>query len=471
MCPDYAGSLSTCRKDLPMDRFPPPASAASGTNQRNVISVSELNRQAKRLLEISFPSIWIEGEISNFVRPASGHWYFTLKDPSAQARAAMFRNSNQRIRFLPREGLQVLVRARVSLYEGRGDYQLIVDHMEEAGEGALRRAFEELKNRLAQEGLFDDSRKQPLPSMPEHIGVITSPTGAAIRDILTVMKRRFPATRVTVIPTAVQGSEAAGQIVRALQVAEKTGGIDALIVGRGGGSLEDLWPFNEERVARAMATCPLPIVSAVGHEIDFTIADFVADHRAPTPSAAAEILTQNQDDWRHTLRIYQRKLASLTSAHLHLQKQTLNALKNRLRHPGQKLQEHSQRLDDLSIRLQHAMRHQLLTRHNALISADKHLRQLSPLHLIQQLKLQNRHFDLRLNGSLQSLLSRLKQQMAHLTGQLETLSPLATLSRGYAMAQTPDGKIIRNSQTVSEGDNIKVSLVKGHLVCSVTETH
>lgn len=446
-------------------------STTSTTAQRDVISVAELNRQAKCLLEISFPSLWVEGEISNFVRPSSGHWYFTLKDQSAQVRSAMFRNSNQRVPFSPKDGTQILIRARVSLYEGRGDYQLIVDHMEEAGEGALRRVFEALKNRLAGEGLFDTSRKQPLPSMPAHIGVITSPTGAALSDILTVLNRRFPATQVTVIPTAVQGTEAAKQIVNALQLAEKSGNIDALIVGRGGGSLEDLWPFNEEIVAQAMAACTLPIVSAVGHEINFTIADFVADYRAPTPSAAAEILSHNQNDWRNTLASYQKKLPDLIHSQLRQKQQALHALRNRLHHPRQKLQAHNQRLDDLSIRLQHAMRHQLLTHRNALISADHQLRQSSPLHLLQQLKLQNRHLDLRLNASIQRLISRIKQQMAHLTGQLETLSPLATLARGYAMAQTSDGIIIRNSQTISAGENIKVGLAKGHLDCTVIKTH
>lgn len=471
VCLDFENSSSICRKNLLMDYFSPPASTSLDTDQRKVISVAELNRQARRLLEISFASVWVKGEISNLARPASGHWYFTLKDSSAQIRAAMFRSNNQQVRFLPKEGQQVLIRARVSLYEERGDYQLIVNYMEEAGEGALRLAFEELKNKLAQEGLFDASRKQPLPGMPGHIGVITSPTGAAIRDILTVMKRRFPATRVTVIPTAVQGNEAAGQIVRALRIAGKTNDIDVLVIGRGGGSLEDLWPFNEEPVARAIAACRIPIVSAVGHEIDFTIADLVADYRAPTPSAAAEILTRHQDEWRNTPGIYQKKLISVINARLHLLRQTLNALGNRLRHPGHQLQEHCQRLDDLSLRLQHAMRHQLLTGHNALISIDKRLRQISPLHLVQRFKLQNHHFDLRLNASMQTLLSRLKQQMAHLTDQLGTLGPLATLSRGYAMARTSDGTIIRNSQTVTEGDNIKVNLASGYLICSVTEIH
>lgn len=454
-----------------MSSFSPPLATSSNTSLRNVISISELNRQAKRLLEISFPSIWIEGEISNFVRPSSGHWYFTLKDRSAQVRSAMFRNSNLRVQLSPKDGIQVLVRARVSLYEGRGEYQLIVDHMEEAGEGVLRLAFETLKNRLAKEGLFDEIHKQPLPSMPTHIGVITSPTGAVICDILTVLNRRFPATQVTIIPTAVQGKEAAGQIVNALQLAGRTRYIDALILGRGGGSLEDLWPFNEESVVRAIVDCKLPIVSAVGHEIDYTLADLAADHRAATPSIAAELLSQNQSDWRNKLAAYQRKLTTLINSHRHLQQQALHALSSRLRHPGQKIQKHNLRLDDLSIRLQQAMRHQLLTSHNTLILIDNRFKQSSPLHLPQQLTLKNRHLDLRLNASMQSMISRMKQQMRHLTNQLETLSPLATLARGYAMAQTSDGTIIRNSQMISAEESIKVSLAEGHLDCIVTKTH
>ena len=269
--------------------YPQKNGAANGarSGDRQVLSVSDLNRQAKRLLEVSFPSIWVEGELSNIAQPRSGHWYFTLKDAGAQVRCAMFRGSNAKVRFRPQEGQLVLIRAKVSLYEGRGDYQLIAEHMEEAGTGALQRAFEELKNRLSLEGLFAQELKKPLPTMATHVAVVTSPTGAAIQDILTVFKRRFPAMKITVLPSLVQGAEAAPQIIQALALAARIPNLDAVIVGRGGGSLEDLWPFNEESVARAIADCPLPVVSAVGHEVDFTIADFVADHRAPTPSAAA----------------------------------------------------------------------------------------------------------------------------------------------------------------------------------------
>ena len=270
------------------------------TPQRQILSVSQLNRQTRQLLETHLPLIWVEGELSNFACPASGHWYFSLKDEQAQVRCAMFRNRNSRVRLpsggRPGNGLQVLVRCRVSLYEGRGEFQLIVEHMEEAGLGALQRRFEQLKNKLDSEGLFTTEHKQPLPALPRRIGVITSPTGAAIQDILQVLQRRFAAIPVTIYPTAVQGQEAIAGLTHAIEQANDHGSCDVLIVGRGGGSMEDLWAFNEESVARAIFASDIPIISAVGHEVDFTIADFVADQRAPTPSAAAELLSPDSRD-------------------------------------------------------------------------------------------------------------------------------------------------------------------------------
>jgi exodeoxyribonuclease VII large subunit len=264
----------------------------SNLSNRDVLSVSDLTRSARMLLEEEFPNVFVEGEISNFSKPASGHWYFTLKDDKSQLRCAMFRNKNSRLRFVPRNGLQVIVRGKISLYEGRGDFQMIAEHMEEAGDGALRRAFEKLKAQLDREGLFDPAAKQPVPNLPNHLAVITSPTGAAIRDVLHVFERRFPALKVTIIPVPVQGDEAIPRIVEAIDLANRYSDLpfDAILLTRGGGSLEDLWAFNTEPVARAIFNSALPIVSAVGHEIDITIADFVADLRAPTPSAAAELL-------------------------------------------------------------------------------------------------------------------------------------------------------------------------------------
>ncbi len=436
-------------------------------NQRNILSVSELNSQARRLLEVTFSSIWVEGEISNLARPASGHWYFTLKDSGAQVRAAMFRNRNQMQRFAPKEGMLVRVRGRVSLYEGRGDYQLIVDNMEPAGAGALQQAFEQLKAKLAAEGLFSPERKQPLPSMPKHIGIITSPTGAAIRDFLTVMERRFPATKVTVIPSQVQGNEAAPQIVRAIQLAQQLPDIDVLVVSRGGGSLEDLWPFNEEQVARALAACPIPTVSAVGHEVDFSISDFVADYRAPTPSAAAEVLSHDQADWYNTLDAWRQQLAATMQRIISVQQQTLQHLHKRLRHPGHKLQEHSQRLDDLEVRLQQAMKHQMLTRHHQLNNVQSRLHQHSPLNLLKARRAPLANLSARLSAAIKQQNERRRHQLAEQAARMHAFSPLATLGRGYAILQKEDGQVVRRSSDVSENERIKARLGEGELSCRV----
>ncbi|MBV1873838.1 MAG: exodeoxyribonuclease VII large subunit, partial [Gammaproteobacteria bacterium] len=321
---------------------------------RNIFTIAQLNQRARDLLEGEFPAIWVEGEISNLVAPSSGHLYFTLKDSQAQVRAAMFRGNNRYLTYSPRNGLKVLVRCRVSLYPARGDYQLIVELMEESGEGALRRAFELLKQKLAGEGLFDASLKQLLPSYPEHVGVVTSPTGAAIKDILSVFKRRFPATEISILPVVVQGEDSAAAIAQAIKKANQLKLFDVLIVGRGGGSLEDLWAFNEEIVARAIFASKIPVVSAVGHEIDFTISDLVADIRAPTPSAAAELLSPDQGDIQTKLRNTEQSLLNAAKRNIALKQLSLKQVKKRLKHPGQTLQEQTQRLDRLEVRLKKA---------------------------------------------------------------------------------------------------------------------
>ena len=281
--------------------MPKPDSPLTQVLERDIFSVSRLVRETRSVLESSFPLLWIEGEISNFSRPASGHMYFSLKDEAAQVRCAMFRGKNIHLRFKPENGMHVLVRVRPTLYETRGDFQLLIEHMEEAGLGALQRAFEELKTRLGKEGLFDTRSKQSIPVLPKQIGVITSPTGAAIRDILSVLKRRFPAIPVLIYPTAVQGENAATEIASMIKLADQRKECDVLVLARGGGSIEDLWAFNEEVVARAIHACETPLIAAIGHEVDFTIADFVADQRAPTPSAAAELITPDQHDFRQRL--------------------------------------------------------------------------------------------------------------------------------------------------------------------------
>ena len=325
----------------------------------NILSVSSLNRMARSLLESNFPAVIVEGEISNLAIPSSGHWYLTLKDKSSQIRCAMFVNRNRMVRFKPQNGNQIIVRGRLSIYEGRGDYQLLLDGMEEAGDGALQRAFEQLKAKLLGEGLFADTQKQTMLSHYQHVGVITSATGAAIQDILSVFARRFPATRITLLPVAVQGKDAADEIVNAIQLANKLTeklGIEALIIGRGGGSLEDLQAFNEERVARAIFASELPICSAVGHEVDFTIADFVADLRAPTPSAAAEQLSPDQAEYFELLFTYNTQFQSAIKLAIRQGTQRLVWIAKQLKHPDRRLQEQAQNLDRLDLRLRKAMK-------------------------------------------------------------------------------------------------------------------
>src|SRR5690554_997535 len=338
----------------------------SGGINRDILSVSQLNRRAKQLLETHLPLLWVEGELSNVSQPSSGHWYFTLKDAQAQVRCAMFRNRNQLVRFIPQQGQQVLIRARVSLYEGRGDYQLIAEHLEESGAGALQRAFDELKLKLAAEGLFEQSCKQPLPSLPRHIAVITSPTGAAVRDILSVLKRRFPAIPVTVIPVAVQGKEAAPQIVKAIEQANRSGLFDVLVVGRGGGSLEDLWPFNEEIVARAIFASALPVVSAVGHEVDFTIADFVADLRAATPTAAAELLAPVEHELRASISIGRTRLVQAAHRSIERRRALVERGRGRLGDPSWRIADSRLRIDGRRQRAAEHLRGGLKARRQAL---------------------------------------------------------------------------------------------------------
>jgi exodeoxyribonuclease VII large subunit len=436
------------------------------------LTVSELNRQVRTLLESHFDYLWVEGEVSNFVAPGSGHWYFSLKDGNAQVRCAMFRNRNQRIRFTPQNGDAIRLRCRVSLYEGRGEFQLIVEHLEHAGAGALQAAFEKLKARLLAEGLFNPEAKQPLPDAVSHIGVVTSPTGAAIHDILTVLRRRCPAIRVSILPVAVQGEGAAREIAAAIAnanrwQAEGSIALDALIVGRGGGSLEDLWAFNEEIVARAIAASKLPVVSAVGHEVDFTIADMAADHRAPTPSAAAEMLSPDQREWLasleqaevNLLRLIRRKLAAAATELEHLRK--------RLKHPGAQLREQAQRLDDLEQRLVLAQRNQLQRRNNELALLASRLHAASPRPRLQQLQSETAQLQRRMEAAITQRLRHANDQLAHLAQMLESLSPLATLQRGYAIVTDADGKVLTDASAANKGDEVKARLARGQLNLTV----
>ncbi|MFC1602241.1 exodeoxyribonuclease VII large subunit [Pseudomonadota bacterium] len=444
----------------------------SSEPRRDIYSISRLNSEVKAVLDGSFPLLWVEGEISNLARPASGHLYFTLKDTHAQVRCAMFRMRRAKLRFQPENGMQVLVRARAGLYEGRGEFQLGIEHMEPAGEGALRLAYEELKQRLGAEGLFDPAHKKPLPLFPQRIGIITSPTGAAIHDLLTVLQRRFPAASATVYPIPVQGDGAAAKITEMIQRADQRAECDLLVLTRGGGSLEDLTAFNDEGIARAIHAAHLPIVSAVGHEIDFTIADFVADQRAPTPSAAAELISPNQIELQQQLNQLENRLAiSLHRQSSHCQS-TLQHLQQRLKqqHPAAQLEQRQQRVDELTRRLvqQHETQHS--HRKNRLDSLTARLKNLTPAHRLAQFKLQHASLNKRLYQQMHHQLNHCGVQLNHLSQQLHTVSPLATLGRGYAIVQQhPSGEIIRSAAAIKPGTQIKAKLAEGSLLCQVKE--
>ncbi len=439
------------------------------------LSVSQLNRQARNLLESHFDFVWVEGEVSNFAAPSSGHWYFSLKDGNAQVRCAMFRGKNQRLRFTPQNGDHIRLRCRVSLYEGRGEFQLIVEHMEQAGAGALQAAFERLKARLLAEGLFESSRKKPLPEHVSHLGVVTSPTGAAIHDILTVLARRCPAIEVSILPVAVQGEGAAAEIAAAIERANRLQAagevqLDALIVGRGGGSLEDLWAFNEEVVARAIAASDLPVVSAVGHEVDFSIADMVADQRAPTPSAAAEMLSPDQREQLARLAKLEADLVRLMRRKLSDAQTRLDHLRQRLKHPGAQLREQSQRLDDLEQRLVLAQRNLLARKRSELALLESRLMARSPLPRITRLQGDVDTLQRRLEAAMQGRLESARQQLGHLAQMLDSLSPLATLQRGYAIVSDEQGKVISSNQQVEVGQPLRARLASGSLALTVTAT-
>ena len=476
---------------------------------KDVYAVSRLVRESRAVLEGSFPLLWVEGEISNLAMPASGHIYFTLKDEAAQVRCAMFKGRNRQLRFIPENGMQVLLRVRVTLYEGRGEFQLVVEHMEEAGSGALQRAYEALKHRLGEAGLFDDAHKKSLPSIPKTIGVISSPDGAAVHDILTVLRRRFPDTNVIVYPVAVQGNDSANQLAAAIAIADKRQECDVLIIGRGGGSLEDLWSFNEEKVAQAIFACELPVISAVGHEVDFTIADFVADIRAPTPSAAAELAVPDAQQWLQKLQGHCRRLTLLMTHYLDNEQRHLQHLQRGLPQPKVAIQQHMQRLDRLdkqmhqawqqsikqhyqtldywSVRLKHpqanieAQRYKLNNLHTRLRQVlvqnrdkmashyqglSQRLQLKSPLPLLKQQQLQ---FE-QLQTCLHHVMAQSMQvKQAYFQQQIRTLSavsPLNTLERGYSITTDHQtGSVVRHAESVKVGQSIQVQLQQGQLVC------
>ena len=481
---------------------------------KEVYAVSRLVREARGVLEGSFPLIWVEGEISNLAMPASGHIYFTLKDEVAQVRCAMFRNRNRNVRFTPKNGMQVLLRVRVTLYEGRGEFQLVVEHMEEAGSGALQRAYEALKHRLGEEGLFSQEHKKELPNLPQRIGIISSPDGAAVHDILTVLNRRFPAANVVLYPVAVQGSDSAQQIINAIKVAEQRQECDVLILSRGGGSLEDLWSFNDEQLARKLFSCQLPVISAVGHEVDFTIVDFIADVRAPTPSAAAEIVVPDAVELLRNVEAHYQRLTLLMKHQLqyfqtqlnHLQQRlpdpqvTINQHKKRLEHlssqlqrgwaqlinerrqhldywavrlihPQSKIEVQQQRVAHLKDRLHQVMDKKLVNMHYRQHTLIQQFQALSPLPEVNSQKKAVSQIRKRMDSAIQQQVQRNKLSLAHTMRTLSAVSPLNTLERGYSITSLADsGKVVRRASDVTQGEHLNIRLQQGQIHCEVIDT-
>jgi exodeoxyribonuclease VII large subunit len=437
---------------------------------RQIFSVSSLNREARVLIEGALGTVWVEGEVSNLSRPSSGHFYWSLKDAQAQIRCAMFRQQNRAVTFDLANGKQIVVRGRVSLYEARGEFQLIVDYVEEAGEGVLRRRFEELKRKLAAEGLFDAERKRQPPAMPARIGVVTSPTGAALRDVLTALRRRFPATAVLIYPTSVQGAGAAEEISRTLRLAERRAECDLLILTRGGGSLEDLWAFNEEIVARSIAALGIPVIVGVGHETDFTIADFVADLRAPTPSQAAELAVPNQSEWLAHFTRAERHLEQAARRHLALDARRLANLAHRINrcHPGVPVREFGQRLDELEARLQRGLERTLSARKMRLARLAAAVGGASPKHRVASVRERCRWANEHLQRAIARRLEQTSQRLTFAQRSLASLSPLATLQRGYAIvARQEDGSIVTDSAFAGPGTHVAIRLARGELGATV----
>ncbi len=446
---------------------------SSQSRQQQIFTVTRLNSAVRMILEQDLGLVWLTGELSNLAMPSSGHWYFSLKDISAQVRCAMFKGNNRRVPFRPQDGMQVLVQARVSLYEPRGDYQLIIESMQPAGDGMLALRFEELKRRLGAEGLFDEGRKRPLPREPRAVGLVTSATGAALHDMLTVLERRAPDLPVFIYPTQVQGSAATAQIVAAITLANRRAEVDVLIVGRGGGSLEDLWCFNEEAVARAIAGSTIPVISAVGHEVDVTISDFAADLRAPTPSAAAELVAPDRSVRAQRLLHLKQRLVQAISRRQTAASHQFALLQKRLDHqdPKRRLEQQSQRLDELSGRLQQLLNLRLHQGERRLANLELRLQARSPSTLLAAGKRRHQLAEERLHSLMSKRQDLAAHRLAMLSARLDGVSPLATLGRGYSITRTPSGEVISRAAQVSPGQQLVTTLAEGDLRVRVEEVH
>jgi len=438
--------------------------------ERMILTVGEVTERIKLALEDTFSDIWVDGEISNLRTPSSGHTYLTLKDERSQLRAVLFKMQRRYLRFDPKDGMRVLARGRISVYEPRGEYQLAVDYMEPKGIGALQIAFEHLKERLAQEGLFDAAHKRPLPLLPQCIGMVTSPTGAVIRDMLHILRRRFANLHVCIYPVRVQGDGAAQEIAGAIEALNRYPGVEVIIVARGGGSLEDLWAFNEESVARAIYHSTLPIISAVGHETDYTIADFVADVRAPTPSAAAELVTRNKTDLQYGLQALAQRLERVVRHRLEVLHSRLEACRQRrvLRDPWAPLRAMEQRLDDVNGRLERLIRARMRLARDEINQCESALAHLAPQTRVRMLRERLAAVEQRLVAAQHGRLRQSGERLERLTATLDALSPLAVLGRGYSICrQQPVGTIIREARGVAPGMHVDITLWRGSLQCTV----
>jgi len=437
---------------------------------REILSVTRLNRAVRALLEGHFGTLWVEGELSNLARPASGHWYFSLKDAGAQVRCAMFRTRNTRLGFDPVNGAQVLISARVSLYEPRGEFQLIVEHLEPAGEGLLRLKLEALKRKLDDAGLFAVEHKRPLPAWPACIGVITSPTGAAVRDILHVLRRRNRSLPIIIYPTPVQGAAAVPGLVQAIETANRRAECDVLILARGGGSLEDLWAFNDEAVVRAIFASQIPLVSGVGHEIDFTLADLVADVRAPTPSAAAELCAPDGQHMVRQLAQFEQRLVTHLRALLLQQHLRLQSASHRLIHPGRRIEQFQQRLDEIDRRLPLALERCLREATQRLLALSSRLKRQDPTPRLMLLRQRLQQVAQRLPFTMQGRLNQLKARLAAAEQTLAAVSPHATLERGYAIVTDAEGRVIREATRIPRGASVRARVAHGALRCVVEDS-
>lgn len=438
--------------------------------ERTIISVSRLTSLLKDLLEENFSQVWVEGELSNLSQPASGHLYFTLKDSAAMLRCVMFRSSAKALKFRLEEGQSLIVRGRLSVYDQRGEYQLICEYLEPRGAGALQLAFMQLKERLAGEGLFDEQRKRPLPALPRRVGVVTSATGAAIHDILNVLGRRFAALDVLLYPVRVQGEGAAAEIARAIDELNRLQAADVLVVGRGGGSLEDLWAFNEEIVARAVHRSRIPVISAVGHETDWTICDFVADLRAPTPSAAAELVCASSDELAQRLESLQHRLRQTMQGQLALLQRRLEGLRRSLHDPTLLLGHLGQRVDDLAERLDNGLRNLFARRREHLARLEQQLSGQHPTVRIVNLRQQLLLLSERAERRVTALLDRLAREQGEATACLHALSPLQTLARGYSVAESIEDKsVVRDVNQLTIGQQVRLRLARGGALCRVTD--